>query len=157
MKVRVSDQQGRNERNSPNQELLNTPNNDAYASLSRKLILSEKNENEMKSRMGDLERREKELNERLSEQKQSYNDLVNQLEDHDLALKKIASLEHENSGLLDQVEHLKEVERRFKEVHQSEEFLHGRVEELEQTESVRKYLYPNLVFLGLSILSLNES
>ena len=153
----MSDQQGRNERNSPNQELLNTPNNDAYASLSRKLILSEKNENEMKSRMGDLERREKELNERLSEQKQSYNDLVNQLEDHDLALKKIASLEHENSGLLDQVEHLKEVERRFKEVHQSEEFLHGRVEELEQTESVRKYLYPNLVFLGLSILSLNES
>ena len=142
----MSDQQGRNERNSPNQELLNTPNNDAYASLSRKLILSEKNENEMKSRMGDLERREKELNERLSEQKQSYNDLVNQLEDHDLALKKIASLEHENSGLLDQVEHLKEVERRFKEVHQSEEFLHGRVEELEQTESVRKYLYPNLVF-----------
>ena len=152
----MSDQQGRNERNSPNQELLNTPNNDAYASLSRKLILSEKNENEMKSRMGDLERREKELNERLSEQKQSYNDLVNQLEDHDLALKKIASLEHENSGLLDQVEHLKEVERRFKEVHQSEEFLHGRVEELEQTESVRKYLYPNLAFLIL-ILSLNES
>ena len=145
----MSDQQGRNERNSPNQELLNPPNNDAYASLSRKLILSEKNENEMKSRMGDLERREKELNERLSEQKQSYNDLVNQLEDHDLALKKIASLEHENSGLLDQVEHLKEVERRFKEVHQSEEFLHGRVEELEQTESVRKYLYPNLAFLGL--------
>ena len=144
----MSDQQGRNERNSPNQELLNTPNNDAYASLSRKLILSEKNENEMKSRMGDLERREKELNERLSEQKQCYNDLVNQLEDHDLALKKIASLEHENSGLLDQVEHLKEVERRFKEVHQSEEFLHGRVEELEQTESVRKYLYPNLAFLG---------
>lgn len=142
----MSDQQGRNERNSPNQELLNTPNNDPYASLLRKLILSEKNENEMKSRMGDLERREKELNERLSEQKQSYNDLVNQLEDHDLALKKIASLEHENSGLLDQVEHLKEVERRFKEVHQSEEFLHGRVEELEQTESVRKYLYPNLVF-----------
>ena len=153
----MSDQQGRNERNSPNQELLNTPNNDAYASLSRKLILSEKNENEMKSRMGDLERREKELNERLSEQKQCYNDLVNQLEDHDLALKKIASLEHENSGLLDQVEHLKEVERRFKEVHQSEEFLHGRVEELEQTESVRKYLYPNLAFLGLLILSLNES
>ena len=147
----MSDQQRRNERNSPNQELLNTPNNDAYASLSRKLILSEKNENEMKSRMGDLERREKELNERLSEQKQCYNDLVNQLEDHDLALKKIASLEHENSGLLDQVEHLKEVERRFKEVHQSEEFLHGRVEELEQTESVRKYLYPNLAFLGLMI------
>ena len=80
---------------------------------------SEKNEHEMKSKMCELERRENELNERLTEQKQCYNDLVNQLEDHDLAVKKIASLEQENSGLLDQVEHLKEVERRFKEVRQS--------------------------------------
>ena len=112
--------------------------NDAFASLSQKLMLSEKNEHEMKNKMCDLERREKELNERLTEQKQCYNDLVNQLEDHDLVVKKIAAIEQENSALLDQVEHLKEVERRFKEVHQSEEFLHGRVEELEQTESVNK-------------------
>ena len=120
------------------EENQDNSNNDAFASLSQKLMQSEKNEHEMKSKMCELERRENELNERLTEQKQCYNDLVNQLEDHDLAVKKIASLEQENSGLLDQVEHLKEVERRFKEVHQSEEFLHGRVEELEQTESVGK-------------------
>jgi len=109
---------------------------DVLASLSRKLMISEQNEHQQKSRMRDLEMRERELNERLTEQKLCYNDLVNQLHDHDIAINKITSLENENSDLLDQIEHLKEVERRFKEVHQSEEFLQGRVEELEQTESV---------------------
>ena len=109
---------------------------DVLASLSRKLMLSEQNEHQQKTRMRDLEIRERELNERLTEQKLCYNDLVNQLDDHDTSIKKITSLEQENSDLLDQIEHLKEVERRFKEVHQSEEFLHGRVDELEQTESV---------------------
>ena len=49
---------------------------------------------------------------------------------------KAASLERDNSDLLDQIEHLREVERRFKDLQQSEEFFQGRVEELEQTESV---------------------
>ena len=111
-------------------------NNDALASLSHKLMLSAQNEHKQKSKLCELEIRERELNERLAEQKLCYNDLVNQLHDHDIAVKKVSSLEQENSDLLDQIEHLKEVERRFKEVHQSEEFLQGRVEELEQTESV---------------------
>ena len=106
------------------------------SSLSRKLEQGGQNEHELRNRICDMERREKELNERLTEQRGCYNELVNQLQDHDLSLKKITGLEQENSDLLDQLEHLKEVERRFKEVHQSEEFLQGRVEELEQTESV---------------------
>ena len=142
LKGQTSEQEGR-VTNFPNKDTGHSPN-DAFASLSRKLMLSEQNEHDLKNRICDLERREREVNERLAEQKRCYNDLVNQLQDNDIALKKITSLEQENSDLLDQIEHLKEVERRFKEVHQSEEFLQGRVEELEQTESVK--------FIGVLII-----
>ena len=113
-------------------------NSDAFASVSRNLESTEHNHHELKHKLCVLERRERELNERLLEQKSCYNEMVSQLQDHDIVLKKMKSLECENSDLLDQIEHLREVERRFKEVHQSQEFLQGRVEELEQTESVRK-------------------
>ena len=46
---------------------------------------------------------------------------------------RLDQLEREN--LLDQVERLREVERRFKDLQQNEKFLRGRVDELEQTES----------------------
>ena len=48
---------------------------------------------------------------------------------------RLGQLESENSDLLDQVERLREVERRFKDTQQNEKFLRGRVDELEQTES----------------------
>ena len=48
---------------------------------------------------------------------------------------RLDQLERENSDLLDQVERLREVERRFKDLQQNEKFLRGRVDELEQTES----------------------
>ena len=110
---------------------------DAFVSVSRNLESTEQNHHELKHKLCVLERRERELNERLLEQKSCYNEMVSHLQDHDITLKKMKSLEVENSDLLDQIEHLREVERRFKEVHQSQEFLQGRVEELEQTESVR--------------------
>ena len=110
--------------------------NEAFTDLSGRLIVSEKTEQELKSKICILEEREKDLSTRLTEQRRCYDDLVNQLQDHDSINHKIKMLEQENSDLLDQIEHLREVERRFKDVHQSEEFLQGRVEELEQTESV---------------------
>ena len=109
----------------------------AFASVSHNLDSNGQNHNELKHKLCVLERRERELNERLLEQKSCYNEMVSQLQDHDIVLKKMKSMECENSDLLDQIEHLREIERRFKEVHQSQEFLQGRVEELEQTESVR--------------------
>ena len=119
----------------------------AFASVSHNLESTEQNNHELKHKLCVLERRERELNERLLEQKRCYNEMVSQLQDHDIVLKKMKSLECENSDLLDQIEHLREVERRFKEVHQSQEFLQGRVEELEQTESVSLEILDN----GLSI------
>ena len=119
----------------------------AFASVSHNLESTEQNNHELKHKLCVLERRERELNERLLEQKSCYNEMVSQLQDHDIVLKKMKSLECENSDLLDQIEHLREVERRFKEVHQSQEFLQRRVEELEQTESVSLAILDN----GLSI------
>ena len=110
--------------------------NQAYADLSHKLMVSKRAEQELKGKVCSLEIREKEFSESIAVQKRCYNDLVNQLQDHENAVIKAASLERDNSDLLDQIEHLREVERRFKDLQQSEEFFQGRVEELEQTESV---------------------
>ena len=120
-----------------------------FASVSQNLESTEQNHNELKHKLCVLERRERELNERLLEQKSCYNEMVSQLQDHDIVLKKMKSMECENSDLLDQIEHLREVERRFKEVHQGQEFLQGRVEELEQTESVNIIRYDNIFNIRL--------
>ena len=120
-----------------------------FASVSHNLESNGQNHNELKHKLCVLERRERELNERLLEQKSCYNEMVSQLQDHDIVLKKMKSMECENSDLLDQIEHLREVERRFKEVHQGQEFLQGRVEELEQTESVNIIIYDNIVNICL--------
>ena len=120
--------------------------NEAYTDMSRRLMVNEQTELELNSKICVLEEREKEVNKRLTDQRSCYNDLVNQLQDHDNVIKKMGLLEQENSDLLDQIEHLREVERRFKDVHQSEEFLQGRVEELEQTESVSSVIYLTRIF-----------
>ena len=110
--------------------------NEAYEELLQKLKNSEEVEHELKNKIFILEAREKELHERMSEHKRSYDELVTQLQDQEDSTQKMRSLEYDYSDLLDQMEHLREVERRFKDIQQSEEFLQGRVEELEQTESV---------------------
>ena len=49
-------------------------------------------------------------------------------------------LASENSDLLDQVERLRDTERRLRDAQQTEKFLKGRVEELEQVSLIAHYI-----------------
>ena len=56
-------------------------------------------------------------------------------------------LASENSDLLDKVEKLRDTERRLRDAQQTEKFLKGRVEELEQVRSLLLLLANDLVRL----------
>ena len=69
----------------------------------------------------------------LEEQKLTIN-LKNEIKDQEDLMSQMENMHSENKQLIQEINRLKEVEFKYQEIQQSEEFLHGRIEELEQTD-----------------------
>jgi len=119
------------------QSLKTSNKNDSqnHSELLERLMESEKNELSMKEKVYYLEKSERELNLKLLEEKKLASDLKNEIKDQEDLMAQMESMELENKSLNQNLSRLKEIEFKHQELQQSEDFLHGRVEELEQTEN----------------------
>merc|ERR1719357_686364 len=135
-------------------ELESTHANGAKDSLSKIKFLIE-NENKLSKEINEHEKKEFAFRETLAEadvimaniefnyttkvkdleEKKLASDLKNEIKDQEDLMAQMESMELENKSLNQNLSRLKEIEFKHQELQQSEDFLHGRVEELEQTEN----------------------
>jgi len=106
----------------------------SYGELLERLMETEKAELAMKEKVYYLEKSERELNLKLLEEQKLTSDLKNEIKDQEDLMAQMENMDSENKRLNQNMNRLKEIEFKYQEVQQSEDFLHGRVEELEQTE-----------------------
>eukprot|EP00092_Neocalanus_flemingeri_P060393 GFUD01072374.1.p1 GENE.GFUD01072374.1~~GFUD01072374.1.p1 ORF type:complete len:2138 (-),score=539.44 GFUD01072374.1:426-6839(-) len=106
----------------------------SYGELLERLMETEKAELSMKEKVYYLEKSERELNLKLLEEQKMTSDLKNEIKDQEDLMAQMESMDSENKRLNQNMNRLKEIEFKYQEIQQSEDFLHGRVEELEQTE-----------------------
>ncbi len=99
-----------------------TERRDQLADLAERLLATERREIDLKEKAHALTKAEKELQLALSEQKRSNDELRADLKDQDEVLTASASVQQENQRLAQDLSRLRE----------SESFLTGRVDELEQ-------------------------
>merc|ERR1719309_1487211 len=119
------------------QSLKTSGKNDSqsYGELLERLMETEKAELAMKEKVYYFEKSERELNLKLLEEQKLTSDLKNEIKDQEDLMAQMESMETENKRLNQNMNRLKEIEFKHQELQQSEDFLHGRVEELEQTEN----------------------
>jgi len=119
------------------QSLKTSGKNDSqsYGELLERLMETEKAELAMKEKVYYLEKSERELNLKLLEEQKMTSDLKNEIKDQEDLMAQMECMDSENKRLNQNMNRLKEIEFKFQEIQQSEDFLHGRVEELEQTEN----------------------
>merc|ERR1719369_781293 len=107
----------------------------SYGELLERLMETEKAELAMKEKVYYLEKSERELNLKLLEEQKHASDLKNEIKDQEDLMAQMENMDSENKRLHQNMNRLKEIEFKYQEIQQSEDFLHGRVEELEQTEN----------------------
>jgi len=119
------------------QSLKTSGKNDSqsFGELLERLMETEKAELAMKEKVYYLEKSERELNLKLLEEQKHASDLKNEIKDQEDLMAQMENMETENKRLHQNMNRLKEIEFKYQEIQQSEDFLHGRVEELEQTEN----------------------
>jgi len=112
-----------------------------YSHLLDRLMETEKQELAMKEKVFFLEKSERGLNLKLLEEQKTVSDLKNEIKDQEDLMAQMEGQDMENKRLQQELNRLLEVEFKYQELMQSEEFLMGRVEELESTEhSLRENL-----------------
>ncbi|XP_037091137.1 myosin-9-like [Pollicipes pollicipes] len=107
---------------------------DRVTDLLDKLIETENEDLKLKEKVYRLERRERELSIRLREEERTAEGLRHELRDQEELLRELDGARRELGAATEQLAVLAALRQRSAELQQSEEFLRGRIEELEQAE-----------------------
>ena len=114
---------------------LQPPVSDQDRNFVEKMFEKEKNELAFMDKIFKLENTVKELSQKASEKDILKNELNDSIKDQEEIMTQIQNLEKENKELVDEIVRKKEVDFKYQELQQTEEFLRGRVDELEIAEA----------------------